>query len=459
MFNKALTFNFVTRILTQFALVLVLLACQEDDGENLTACFTTNTSSAKVGEEIQFTNCSVGADNYQYNFANGSPSTSTEENPKCSFRSGGEYTVTLTVTSENGAGATDVQKIIVEDPKYKILDRSWFGTEALNFEKIDGKYFYTLQYSTGSLFLEINSLNSKFENDQKTILPVDNHTNVTYMSRLENGNYKVYAVNTRSNNTIEYLLDSELKLLEDSERAGVWLGKLSYNGNNLFYGAIRKEGVFVPTIQIRSLNDVVLEEKEYEIFPDGIFGSMIESNNKIYSIGMKQIEESNDITLVPVFLQLDDDLDIKLKEDLLENVEEVSSQWSQYALPTRYKIRPLDNGAFMLNARNVGGIIDGSGKSFTEIADTSWSNFIEVPGGFVLLSSTDIYFHDNSGAQLKSFYAPNQNIVGFLSLDNNLVYLGVDLDCRLTEEDCDETMYRAFLAAVSQNLVSVGIND
>jgi len=68
--------------------------CQKEPS----ACFTMSKSSAVVGEEITFTNCTLEGVNYEWNF--GDNTTSNEESPKHAYSSTGTYTITLKSTSK-----------------------------------------------------------------------------------------------------------------------------------------------------------------------------------------------------------------------------------------------------------------------------------------------------------------------------------------------------------------------
>jgi PKD repeat protein len=63
------------------------------------ADFSSNYSVIQVGESISFTDLSLNnPDSYQWTFANGTPATSTAQNPTVVFNSTGDHQVTLTVS-------------------------------------------------------------------------------------------------------------------------------------------------------------------------------------------------------------------------------------------------------------------------------------------------------------------------------------------------------------------------
>ncbi len=68
---------------------------QVEDAENLTA-----------GVPVQFTNTSIGATSYTWNFGDAANSTSTEENPAFTYTSEGNYTVSLIATTIYGSNTS-----------------------------------------------------------------------------------------------------------------------------------------------------------------------------------------------------------------------------------------------------------------------------------------------------------------------------------------------------------------
>ncbi|MBP6732204.1 MAG: PKD domain-containing protein, partial [Chitinophagales bacterium] len=61
------------------------------------ACFTANNTSAHIGQEFIFTNCSTGGTSSAWDFGDGN--TSTQPSPRHRYLQTGNYTVTLSVTN------------------------------------------------------------------------------------------------------------------------------------------------------------------------------------------------------------------------------------------------------------------------------------------------------------------------------------------------------------------------
>lgn len=83
-------------ILPLLALAVIFTSCQKEP----TAGFNASKPTVFAFEPITFTNTSIDAATYSWDFGDGN--TSTLESPTHEFNIAGTYTVTLTATSENG---------------------------------------------------------------------------------------------------------------------------------------------------------------------------------------------------------------------------------------------------------------------------------------------------------------------------------------------------------------------
>ncbi|TXD83193.1 PKD domain-containing protein [Subsaximicrobium wynnwilliamsii] len=77
-----------------------------EDEENLSA-----------GLPVQFTNTSVGATSFSWNFGDGAGTTSAEENPAFTYASEGSYTVSLTATSAFGSNTSTKEITLAMAPE------------------------------------------------------------------------------------------------------------------------------------------------------------------------------------------------------------------------------------------------------------------------------------------------------------------------------------------------------
>lgn len=99
-------------IVLAFLLVFGLSGCEEEEGlitDNPNARFKFKID----GQTVTFTNYSLNADTYFWDFGDGN--SSSETSPVHSYSQGGAYQVTLTVSNDRG-DATDVESFTIEDP-------------------------------------------------------------------------------------------------------------------------------------------------------------------------------------------------------------------------------------------------------------------------------------------------------------------------------------------------------
>jgi|GEM_PF-3092648 len=90
----------------------------KDDGSCIyvpDACFTASTNSAAVSQAVGFLNCSSNYTSAVWTFGDGLGSN--EQNPTHSYSAAGNYTVTLTVTGDNGSDqASTVVSVTGDNP-------------------------------------------------------------------------------------------------------------------------------------------------------------------------------------------------------------------------------------------------------------------------------------------------------------------------------------------------------
>ncbi len=87
--------------------ILILLGCSSDDDQFEEpvfpkAVFSASKTTLVAGETISFIEESEHALSYEWEFLGGDPAISSEQNPSVSYPNAGTYSVTLTVTNEDG---------------------------------------------------------------------------------------------------------------------------------------------------------------------------------------------------------------------------------------------------------------------------------------------------------------------------------------------------------------------
>src|SRR5436305_33004 len=100
---------------------IVVVSCNEPDattGKTPTVCYHITDLNPKVGEVIQFQNCSKDAVSFLWDF-NGE-STSTQENPTYAFSSVGLKPVRLTIVDKDNHTASYQRDVTIRDDKGSI---------------------------------------------------------------------------------------------------------------------------------------------------------------------------------------------------------------------------------------------------------------------------------------------------------------------------------------------------
>jgi len=81
-----------------------VITIEPDQTQTPTSCFTLSASEVKVGDVVQFTNCSTNASSYAWDFGDGTSSTQTS--PSHTYQAANTYTVIL--TAQNGSDYDEV---------------------------------------------------------------------------------------------------------------------------------------------------------------------------------------------------------------------------------------------------------------------------------------------------------------------------------------------------------------
>jgi PKD repeat protein len=112
------------------------------------AGFYLNKSLPNVGEEVFFTNTTLGSDPISFEWIFGDGETSTDMNPSHIFTKAGSFTVILTATNDYGSDEASATLYVVEPPTAGFtfipivilagqevhFTNTTMGTEPVNFE-------------------------------------------------------------------------------------------------------------------------------------------------------------------------------------------------------------------------------------------------------------------------------------------------------------------------------------
>lgn len=94
-------------------LIAFLITCEEEEKNPPVASFQHSSNSYELGDTIYFTSTSEFADEYEWDFGDGS--SSTEVNPVHIYNLSWSYKITLKVTNQDGLNET-TQSIDIKNP-------------------------------------------------------------------------------------------------------------------------------------------------------------------------------------------------------------------------------------------------------------------------------------------------------------------------------------------------------
>ena len=132
-----------TIYLLQCIVVILLLACSEDDLQSLQAAFESDLQEVTIGESITFKDISTGEPSkWNWRFEGGEPETSILFSPNVVYNKPGVYSVTLSVgRGEEANEMVKEQYITVNYPSQITVDFSADKTTATNEDVISFKDF------------------------------------------------------------------------------------------------------------------------------------------------------------------------------------------------------------------------------------------------------------------------------------------------------------------------------
>lgn len=140
------------------ATILIFSRCSKEKADPPVAGFSITGTNMTAPAKISFTNSSINAVGYSWNFGDGS--TSNDENPTHIYQTGGTYTVTLEATGGPNAGITKTSKTITILNRYTTAKVTYVKVLAIPATKANGASWDT-DNSLPDLYFKITDVNGQ----------------------------------------------------------------------------------------------------------------------------------------------------------------------------------------------------------------------------------------------------------------------------------------------------------
>lgn len=143
-------------VLASIMAILIVVSCSKDEEEVPPASTVANFEYVSDNDffaptTITFTNTSIEASTYEWDFGNGQ--TSTEKDPTAQYEDPGVYTVSL--IAKGNTTNTKTEDVLIKDPnagKSRTLYYSDRNTGKIHFIKLDGQSPVVQDFSWGGLY-------------------------------------------------------------------------------------------------------------------------------------------------------------------------------------------------------------------------------------------------------------------------------------------------------------------
>ena len=464
------------KIIFLISILLFFISCNSDENEQteeqVTACFEINKDTYEFGEELQITNCSVGASSYEFNFGNGT--TSSENSPIISYENSGDYTITLRATSESGKTNTVSKNITVNQIENNFLYVPVFeGDEIypINFNYVDNSFYYIeafrniLNNETNKYnYVEIDLINKKFT--KKYISDRNYNTGNAFVNTLDNNNKLFYAILSMSDRIQSkgIIFDSNWELQSSiGSSTKVLYGSLKDDENYLYYGSFRElssDDLYKsPSIEIRNGLGEMIERKTYNQIEQGFIGDLIKTDTGFMAFGgiTNPIDFSTFDNYKPLIVFLNNSYDY-VSHVTYENT--TISVTSNNDLNSTFHIEKLSNN-FVTYSHNEFRIISSTGD---EILKTSLAEQTGVQAlvslsseGFIISTNNYLRKYDINGNLIKSLRF-NGRLTPNLYLKDNQIYFASGYNSSYTNDGDSFAAIKSFIGSVDKDLNIINLN-
>lgn len=459
-------------------ITLLFISCGKDKEDEIesVACFEIDKPILEVGQIATIINCSTNAISYEFKFGDGS--TSNERNPNISYDFPGEYTVSLTIKTQDGQKSTTSMKVNVNPIEDNYIHPPVLSGDFISptdFGIIDGKFYYIENYWNVISMLPRSykyvEINESFQTTKTHLHEIKYNSAHTSLSLLTNGKKILHTVQSMSDRigSSEILLNSnwEKETASYSSSKPIY-GSISVGADIIYFGSKwvsddQNENFTYfrrPYIEVR---DNIGQEKYFKVFNEieqGFIGDLISTENGYMAFGgtstVTGIDTFTDYK--PMIIFLDSNFDF-INYISYETKLNISDNYNN--LNGTFHIKKLSNNNFVLYSHDEFRIIDSKGHEL--IMDSFSNGFYKQgiicleEGGFILSTKNFLKKYDTNGILQKSLRF-NGASTPELIRKGNQIYFASAYPSSYPTADGDLAAYKIFIGSVDLNLNVINLN-
>ena len=423
------------------------------------ACFFLSDTVLAIGQDLEISDCSEGAETYLYDFGNGE--TSTDKNPEIEFDEGGIYTITLTVTNEEEETDVYTKTVTVLDGEsfyiYPVIPDGFSSIPLeVGLHPISGNIYYieNLEDEEGPggtkfYYKEINEdyvVNSVYLADKPhesngafvNFYPSGNMNFV--FARTLDGLYGTQEVTYQSNWAFDNAINSAAKHTYGTIRdASVWY----------YYGSAEDGGLYKAAIETRNSSGDAFDITMDAFGPaDSMIGDMIELATGYIAFGAvfsknETVPRLSDYKPLLIFY----DENFNVTSHVIFNESELDTKLtSSNDLNGSYHLERLSNGNLAMYANGELIVANNTGTLVNRVYFEGTSNnqaMIALSDSFILSSDGFIRKFDNNGNEVSQLGYEGKHMPEIIEWDDDLFFISgyeVDGKIQLLYGACDEDL-------------------
>ncbi len=430
-----------------------------DPVDGLEACFQLSDVVLAIGQDLEITSCSEGAVSFLYDFGNGE--TSTEQNPQTEFETGGEYTITLTVTNEEEE--TDVytkQVTVLDAESFYIYPTIQDGFSAIPIElgihPISGNIYYieNLEDEEGPAGTKFyyKELDESYTLSSNYLADKPHESNSAFVNFYPSGNMNfIFArtlVSLYGTQEVTYMSNwGFVNALNSAAKHNY--GVLREGSNWYYYGSTDDGGIYKASIETRNSSGDAFDISLHNFgAADAMIGDMVVRGSGYVAFGAVFSKNDTDPRLTdykPLLVFFDESFNVTSHVIYNESVLDTKLD-SANDLNGSYHLEKLSNGNLALYANGEIIVTDNNGTLlYREYFEGTSNNqaLIALEQGFILSTNGFIKKYDNSGALITELAYAGKYMPEIIDWDNDLFFVaGYEEDgkVKLLYGACDEDL-------------------